>query len=90
MKLSTKVNKAENTGSSVKLHVEPAKGGNEEVLEADVVLVAAGEDVVPASYQTMSAADPGLTVLQVDILSCQLPKAIQNSKAASRQCTAGN
>lgn len=42
MKLGTKVNKAENTGSGVKLWVEPAKGGKEEVLEADVVLVAAG------------------------------------------------
>ena len=42
MKLSTKVNKAETDGKTVKLHVEPAKGGKEEVIEADVVLVAAG------------------------------------------------
>lgn len=42
MKLSTKVNKAESDGKTVKLYVEPAKGGKEEVMEADIVLVAAG------------------------------------------------
>jgi len=41
-KMGTKVMKAEKTGSGVKLTVQPAKGGAEEVLEADVVLVATG------------------------------------------------
>ncbi len=41
-KLNTKVNSGENTGSSVKLEVEAAKGGKNETLEADVCLVAIG------------------------------------------------
>ena len=41
-KLGTKVTNAENTGSGVKLTVEPAKGGEAETLDADVVIVAIG------------------------------------------------
>ena len=35
--------KAEVEGDTVKLDVEPAKGGDKETLEADIVLVSAGE-----------------------------------------------
>ncbi|KAG7669073.1 hypothetical protein Ndes2526B_g00792 [Nannochloris sp. 'desiccata'] len=41
-KLGTKVNGAEVTDTGVKLHVDSAKGGKEETLEADVVLVSTG------------------------------------------------
>lgn len=41
-KMSTKCTKAEKTANGVKLTVEPAKGGEAEELEADVVLVATG------------------------------------------------
>lgn len=62
MKLGTKVNKAENTGSSVKLWVEPAKGGKEEVLEADVVLVAAGGGARARVYNVCVGTDLYLCV----------------------------
>jgi dihydrolipoamide dehydrogenase len=41
-KLSTKVTKGDDSGPDVKVHVEHAKGGKEETLDADVVLVAIG------------------------------------------------
>jgi len=41
-KLKTKVCSADVSGDGVKLTVEPAKGGNQETIEADVVLVATG------------------------------------------------
>lgn len=41
-KLNTKVMKGDDSGDDVKLTVEAAKGGKEEVLDADVVLVAIG------------------------------------------------
>lgn len=41
-KLGTKVTKAENKSKGVKLTLEPAKGGDAETLDADVVLVAIG------------------------------------------------
>lgn len=41
-RLQTRVIRAEKTADSVTLRVEPAAGGNEESLEADVVLVAVG------------------------------------------------
>lgn len=41
-KLSTKVTGATVEGETVKLTVEPAKGGNAETIEADIVLVAIG------------------------------------------------
>ena len=41
-KLSTKVNSAQIEGDKVKLSLEAAKGGKEETMEADVVLVSAG------------------------------------------------
>lgn len=41
-RLQTKVVRAEKTGTGVTLRVEPAAGGSEETLEADVVLVAVG------------------------------------------------
>ena len=41
-KLNTKVTSGERTGDKVKLEVEAAKGGKNETLEADVVLVAIG------------------------------------------------
>jgi dihydrolipoamide dehydrogenase len=41
-KLSSKVTKAETTGSGVTLTVEPAKGGAAETLQADIVLVSIG------------------------------------------------
>lgn len=41
-KLSSKVTKAETTGSGVTLTVEPAKGGAAETLQADIVLVCIG------------------------------------------------
>ncbi|NXD32571.1 DLDH protein, partial [Spelaeornis formosus] len=41
-KLNTKVVGADTTGETVKLKVEAAKGGKEETIEADVVLVAIG------------------------------------------------
>jgi len=40
--LGTKVTQVENTGSGVKVTVEPAKGGDAKALEADVVLVSIG------------------------------------------------
>lgn len=42
IKLGTKVSAADASGEGVKLTLEPAKGGDSETLEADVVLVAAG------------------------------------------------
>ncbi|NNU15441.1 dihydrolipoyl dehydrogenase [Parvularcula sp. ZS-1/3] len=41
-KLGTKVVSIEKTGSGAKLTVEPAKGGDQEVIDADVVLVSIG------------------------------------------------
>jgi dihydrolipoamide dehydrogenase len=41
-KLGSKVTKVDTSGKTLKVSVEPAKGGKEEVLEADVVLVAIG------------------------------------------------
>ncbi|KAF2115477.1 hypothetical protein BDV96DRAFT_575552 [Lophiotrema nucula] len=41
-KLNTKVTAGDDSGASVKVNVEAAKGGKEEVLDADVVLVAIG------------------------------------------------
>lgn len=41
-KLGTKVNGATIENNKVKLDLEPAKGGDKEVFEADVVLVSAG------------------------------------------------
>ncbi len=41
-KLGYKVVEGKNTGSGVTLSIEPAKGGDKETLEADVVLVAVG------------------------------------------------
>lgn len=43
-KLGYKVLSAKNEGKTVKLELEPAKGGKQEVMEADVVLVSAGAD----------------------------------------------
>lgn len=42
-KLGTKVNGATIEGDKVKLDLEAAKGGKNEVFEADVVLVSAGK-----------------------------------------------
>ncbi|HEX8622120.1 MAG TPA: dihydrolipoyl dehydrogenase [Allosphingosinicella sp.] len=42
MRTSTKVTKAEKTGDGVVLTVEPAKGGEAQTIEADVVLVSIG------------------------------------------------
>ncbi len=42
-KLNTKVTSGEVVGDTVKLTLEPSKGGDSEVLEADVVLVSAGD-----------------------------------------------
>lgn len=42
-KLGYKVQSARVEGSGVKLELEPAKGGKQETLEADVVLVSAGK-----------------------------------------------
>ena len=42
-KLGTKVNGATIQGDKVKLDLEAAKGGKNEVFEADVVLVSAGK-----------------------------------------------
>lgn len=47
-KLNTKVISAENTGNSVKIQVDAAKGGKEETLEADVILVSIGRRPVTA------------------------------------------
>ncbi|KAJ9621551.1 dihydrolipoamide dehydrogenase precursor [Taxawa tesnikishii (nom. ined.)] len=41
-KTNTKVTKGDDSGATVKLSIEAAKGGKEEVLDADVVLVAIG------------------------------------------------
>lgn len=41
-KLNTKVTEGDDSGSAVKISVEAAKGGKEETLDADVVLVAIG------------------------------------------------
>ena len=41
-KLNTKVKEAKTEGNVVKLKVEPSKGGDEEILEADIVLLSAG------------------------------------------------
>ena len=42
IKASAKVTAAKNTGKGVELSVEPAKGGDSEIIKADVVLVAVG------------------------------------------------
>ena len=42
-KLSTKVVSGEVSDSGVKLTLEPSKGGDQEHLDADVVLVSAGD-----------------------------------------------
>lgn len=42
-KLNTKVKEAKTEGNVVKLRVEPSKGGDEETIEADIVLLSAGE-----------------------------------------------
>jgi dihydrolipoamide dehydrogenase len=47
-RLSTKVTAADNAGNRVKLTVEPAKGGEAETIEADVVLVAIGRRALTA------------------------------------------
>ena len=52
-KLGHKCNKAEREGDIVKLHVENAKSGKQEVLEANIVLVAAGE--LPAMAGTRAS-----------------------------------
>lgn len=41
-KLNTKVTKGDDSGETIKINVEAAKGGKEELLDADVVLVAIG------------------------------------------------
>ncbi|KAF2835140.1 dihydrolipoyl dehydrogenase [Patellaria atrata CBS 101060] len=41
-KLNTKVTKGDDSGENIKINVEAAKGGKEETLDADVVLVAIG------------------------------------------------
>lgn len=41
-KLNTKVTNGDDSGENVKINVEAAKGGKEEILDADVVLVAIG------------------------------------------------
>jgi len=41
-KLNTKVTKGDDSGETIKINVETAKGGKEELLDADVVLVAIG------------------------------------------------
>lgn len=41
-KVNTKVTKGDDSGEGVKINVEAAKGGKEEILDADVVLVAIG------------------------------------------------
>jgi pyruvate/2-oxoglutarate dehydrogenase complex dihydrolipoamide dehydrogenase (E3) component len=41
-KVNTKVTKGDDSGEGVKVNVEAAKGGKEEILDADVVLVAIG------------------------------------------------
>lgn len=44
-KLNTKVKEAKTEGNMVKLRVEPSKGGDEETMEADIVLLSAGEGI---------------------------------------------
>ena len=50
-KLNTKVTAGDDSGSDVKLSVEAAKGGKEEQLDADVVLVAIGRRAYTAGLQ---------------------------------------
>ncbi|EPS63626.1 dihydrolipoyl dehydrogenase, partial [Genlisea aurea] len=50
-KLKTKVVSVDNTGNSVKLTLEPSAGGEQTILEADVVLVSAGRVPFTAGLQ---------------------------------------
>lgn len=42
---------AKTEGNMVKLRVEPSKGGDEETLEADIVLLSAGERLLSVTLQ---------------------------------------
>lgn len=50
-KLGYKVTSAESDGKSVKLQLEQAKGGKQEQIEADVVLVSIGKHHCIPKYQ---------------------------------------
>ena len=67
-KLSTKVVEGEVTDSSVKLTLEPSKGGDKEQLEADVVLVSAGAlpFAATAVLTAICAATPRPEVMRVN------------------------
>ena len=54
-KLGTKVNGATIENNKVKLDLEPAKGGDKEVFEADVVLVSAGSLAQLHAYAFLNA-----------------------------------
>lgn len=64
MKTGTKVTKVEETNSGLKVTVEPAKGGDAEVLEADYVLVSVGRKAYTAGLNLdkagVTATDRGL------------------------------
>lgn len=51
-KLGYKVLSAKVAGSSVKMELEPAKGGKQETLEVDVVLVSAGKAQIPRTWHS--------------------------------------
>ena len=53
-KLGFKCNKAEREGDIVKLHVEAAKDGKKDILEANIVLVAAGGILSALAYSLRS------------------------------------
>lgn len=59
-KLNTKVKEATTEGNVVKLRVEPSKGGDEELIEADIVLLSAGWPCLPVHLPLiMSSFDHG-------------------------------
>ncbi len=55
-KLSTKVVSGEVSDSGVKLTLEPSKGGDQEHMDADVVLVSAGVTRYPQLFQGLCQA----------------------------------
>jgi len=74
-KLSTKVDKATKTGKGITLNVSASKGGNEETLEADVVLVATGRRpyTVGLGLEEVGIKKDGLMVVVDDHFKTNIP-----------------
>jgi len=74
-RLSTKVDKATKSGKGVTLNVSGSKGGNEETLEADVVLVATGRRPYTANLglEEVGIKKDGLMVVVDDHFKTNIP-----------------